>query len=112
MQNKHKAILFGIAGVIIFTAGAMARPAIDLGIDLAGTFGEREVYKAPPSEYETLVTALWQSERHQATCKANAAASVSLGLAQKYLKEYEKQEVLSLYDTPATEAVSKAGAKM
>lgn len=64
---------------------------------------EEQRYVAPPSEYETQVNELWQSTHHQAVCKANAAATVSLRLARKYLDESEKQSALSQYDTPLSE---------
>lgn len=111
---RTKSIIIGITAVSIFSVGLYARPALDLGIELAGAmFSSRDTqtYIAPPSEYETAVNALWKSERHQAVCKANAAATVSVTLARKYLEEAEKQAVLSTYDLPASEAMEKVSGK-
>ena len=110
ISTKTKRIIYSVVALAIFSAGAYSRPAIDLGAELAeGAFGSNEkTYTAPPSEYETLVNTLWKSEKHQAVCKANAAASVSVTLARKYLEEAERQAVLSTYDLPMTEAVEKA----
>lgn len=106
ISTKTKRIIYSTVAIAIFSAGAYSRPAIDLGAELfAGAFGSNKAtYTAPPSEYETLVNALWKSERHQAVCKANAAASVSVTLARKYLEEAEKQAVLSTYDLPISES--------
>ncbi len=109
LSTKTKRIIMGTVAVAIFSAGAYTRPGIDLTAELiAGAFGSNEKqYVAPPSEYETQVNALWKSEKHQAVCKANAAASVSVTLARKYLEEAERQAVLSTYDLPISEAVEK-----
>lgn len=108
MKNiKVKRIVYSSVIVAIFALGMFMRPAFDLGSELVGgMFGSKQ-YVAPLSEYETKVNDLWKSEKHQAVCKANAGATVAIGLARKYLEEGEKQSVLSAYDLPVAEAIEK-----
>jgi hypothetical protein len=107
--RKQKAIIGLSVGALIFSAGAYARPAIDIGILLGSTLFDKPqaTYVAPPSEYETKVAELWKSERHQAVCKATAASMVSVELARKYLDEYEKQNALAQWETPLSEVKMK-----
>ena len=108
ISKQTKAILYSIAFALVFSFGVYVRPGIDIVVTLASSaFSSKPTYVAPPSEYETQVTALWQSQKHQAVCKANAGATVALQLARKYLEEGEKQSALSNYDLPMTEAVTK-----
>lgn len=108
ISNKTKVIIYSIIFVFIFSLGAFARPGIDLTATLASSvFSSKPSYVAPPSEYEAQVETLWHSDKHQAVCKANAAAAIALQLAHKYVGEAEKQAVLSAYDLPITEAVEK-----
>lgn len=110
MKNvKVKRAVYISIIVMVFTLGMYLRPAFDLGAELfSGMFSTKQ-YVAPLSEYESKVNELWKSDKHQAVCKANAAATVAIGLARKYLEEVEKQSVLSAYDLPATEAIERRG---
>ena len=109
ISKKTKAIIYAIAFTLVFAFGAYVRPGIDIAVTLASSlFSTKTTYVAPLSEYETKVQTLWHSEKHQTVCKANAAATVALQLAHKYVDEAEKQSVLSSYDLPMPDAVKKA----
>lgn len=105
-MNKltHSFRLKAFAGIVvfvfIFSLGAIARPGIDLVSDvIEGVFApSKPEYIAPVSEYETKVNDLWHSDKHQATCRANAAAKVSLELTDKYMQEAKKQILMADYD--------------
>ena len=110
ISKKTKAIIYAIAFTFVFAFGAYVRPGIDIALTLASSlFASKQTYVAPLSEYEAKVETLWHSERHQAVCKANAASVVAIQLARKYLDEADKQTVLSSYDMPADEAITKQG---
>lgn len=111
-SNKAKAIAGAILFTIVFSLGAFARPGIDMTSMLVSSiFTSKEVYSVPPSEYETEVNELWQSQSHQAVCKANAAATVSIQLARKYLDEADKQNALAQYETPLNQALINVSKK-
>lgn len=108
ISKKTKTIVSIVFAVIIFSLGAYMRPGIDLGVEVGtALFSSKQKYEAPVSEYDTLVNQLWKSPAHQSVCKANAAATVALQLARKYLDEGEKQSALSNYDQPLSVAVEK-----
>jgi hypothetical protein len=101
-NNKWK-IYGGIAiFVIAFSLGAYARTGIDKTYDVIATvFGGKKVeYVAPLSEYERLSQEAYNDPKHQAVCLAQARATVSLELTQKYLSETKKQQLLSEYELP------------
>jgi hypothetical protein len=94
-------VLFFVLLFSAFGAGMYARPGFDLVADTVdGYFNPK--FERPLSEYEQAVNDLWQSEKHQYTCKANAAAFVSLELANKYLNETKKQQLIAEYELPET----------
>lgn len=106
LTKKQKTVIYSITALTIFSTGLYSRPAFDLAGEFTTAIFTNEKYVAPLSEYESKVNALWQSQPHQAVCKSNAAATVALQLARKYLDEGEKQSALSNYDLPATEAIT------
>ena len=111
-KNKLVAVVGVSLFVLVFGLGAYARPGIDLTSELlVAVFAPPKVVTL--SEYEQKVNELWHSDKHQATCKANAAAFVSLELANKYLQETKKQQVIAEYQLPESlvQAVNKTEAE-
>jgi hypothetical protein len=104
---KFYAVCIGAFGLIGF--GAWLRPGIDLTVEMFSAVVNPPV-KVHLSEYDQAVETLWKSEKHQYTCKANAAAFVSLELANKYLNETKKQQLISEYELP--ESLVKEMAKV
>lgn len=105
--KRFKLIAFSFIILASIAFGYVVRPGIELAIgvvsDVFAINEKRDVYVAPPTEYETKVEALWKSDKHQAVCKANAASTISLELTRKYLDEYDKQNILAQWDTPLSE---------
>lgn len=94
---KFVAVIIGSISLIAF--GAWLRPGIDLTWELVSAVVNPPV-QVHLSEYDQAVNALWKSEKHQYTCKAQAAAYVSLELANKYLNETKKQQLIAEYELP------------
>lgn len=101
-SNKKRIYIGIVLFVLVFSAGAYARPAIDMVTEIAGAilFPAPKVYVAPLSEYEQKALDAFNDPKHQATCMAQARATVSLELVQKYLTETKKQQVLANYELP------------
>lgn len=99
---KVKLALAGIYFLFAFVLGHLASPGINLTWEIvSAVIGPKKTeFVRPISEYEKLTDELWKSEKHQATCKANAAATVSLQLVQKYLNETKKQQLMAEYEIP------------
>jgi hypothetical protein len=101
-SNSKKIVGFLVLFVVVFSLGAYARPGIDLTAELvsAVVFTKPVVYVAPLSEYEEKALAAFNDPKHQAVCLAQARATVSLELVQKYLTETKKQQALADYELP------------
>ena len=112
-SRKAKLIIETIFFVVSFSLGAFARPGIDMvGMLVSSVFVSKpEVYVAKPTEYEQAVNELWHSDAHQAVCRANAGATVALQFAHKYLDEADKENALSQFETPLSQAVINVSKK-
>lgn len=96
---SQKVIIISVS-VVMFILGFSIRPTVDFYKDLFAGYFAPKVYVAPLGEYEQQTLDLYNSKAHQATCKANAAAVVSLELANKYLTETKKQQIVAVYAIP------------
>lgn len=101
-SNKKRIIIGSVLFVAVFSAGAYARPAIDMVGEIVGAVvsPKPQVYVAPLSEYEQKALDAFNDPKHQAVCMAQARATVSLELVQKYLTETKKQQALSEFELP------------
>lgn len=98
--SKIQRIVIGILIVFSTVFGFAVRPGVELANEIVVAMFTPKPYVAPMDEYTQKVNDLWHSDKHQATCKANAAAAVSLELADKYLKETRKQQLMAVYAIP------------
>jgi hypothetical protein len=92
--------LWAVQALILISFGAYIRPGITMVNELISSAFEPPRPIPIKSEYETAVDALWKSEKHQYTCRAKAAAFVSLELANKYLAETKKQQLIAEFELP------------
>ncbi len=97
---RSKLIIASTFALISASAGfTLHDPLIKAKTALTDIFATKP-YIAPLSEYEQRTQDLFNSKQHQATCLAQAKATVSLELVQKYLNETKKQQLIATYAIP------------
>lgn len=101
ISKKTKIITACVALTLSSCAGYAVRPTVEFYKDLLGGYFAPKVYVAPLDEYERKTDELYHSQAHQATCLAQAKATVSLQLVQKYLHETTKQQEIATYALPS-----------
>ncbi len=101
-SKKAKTIALSIIITASFVLGIASHDTITRTVSFTKDlfFPAPKVYKAPLSEYEQRTLDTFNSPAHQAVCLAQAKATVSLELVQKYLQETKKQQALANYELP------------
>ena len=114
-STKAKLIIASIIFVVVFSLGAYARPGIDnVSVITSALFSSKPQaqYVAPLTPQEAIdkavqdkIDQLWKSDKHQITCRNNAAYIVSAQLSSKMIDQTDLYSAMGKFDSPFPEVV-------